>query len=227
MNPPIFSDKPKIIACYSLYNEAGLICSSIDSIKHYVDEVYVSDGAYRLDKLSNDETDEIIGDCLTAIDNLDGLLWFNRPNLTEVDKRNELFSRVKEGHWIFWIDGDEVCVGDVKKGLDKIRHAYTDLCLVRVFNNGRAWTWIPRFIRSKSNFHLDPKHWIYNYDKEVIYDGRIVYIPYTEIDDFFIINCNALRGKDRQEEDLIYKEFMGIRNWDDTNKDPIKLEVKA
>ncbi len=221
-NHPIFS---KVIACYSLYNEAGLIRSSIDGIKHYVDDIYVSDGAYRSDKLSNDYADEIIEDCLTLIDNLEGILWLNRPNLTESEKRNELFSRVEEGNWIFWIDGDEVCVGDVKKGLNKVRNAYTDLCLVRVFNNGRAWTWIPRFIRSRPNFNLEPKHWIYNYGKEVIYDGHAVYIPYTEIDDFFIINCNALRGKNRQEEDLIYKEFMAIRNWDDRSKDLI--EVKA
>lgn len=208
-----------IFSCYSVYNEEALIRSSLDTIVPYVDEVIVGDGAYRLKELSRDETMDIVAEIC------DHFLGINRPGLTEVDKRNAVFSMVPEDDWIFWIDGDEVCVGDVKKGLDKVRNAKVDLCRIRIFNNGKPWTWLPRFIRSKKNFHLGSTHWIYKYGNQVIYEGALPLIDYIDIDDFFIINCNALRPKNRQREDTIYKEFMSARKWDDRNKDMI--EVKA
>lgn len=232
--PIIFSDisdKPftKVIACYSVYNEAKLIRSSIDSIKHYVDEIFVSDGAYRINKLSDDKTGEIIDDCLVGISYTDNkpesLLWLNRSGLSEIEKRNELYARVPEGEWIFIIDGDEVCVGDVKKAIEEVKRCSLDVCLIKVFNNGKGWTWSPRFIRAKKNFRLGPNHWTYNYGDKVIYDESGIHVQSLEITDFFMINCNVLRGKERMDQDAVYREFMSARNWDETKKDLV--EVKA
>lgn len=230
MKSPIFSgicDKPftKVIACYSIYNEEALIRSSIDSIKHYVDEIYIADGAYRQNKLSDDNTPAIVEDCLIGTMETQGLLWINRPNLSEIEKRNELYARVPEGEWIFIIDGDEICVGDVKKVIQQIKQCPLDVCLIKVFNNGKGWTWSPRFIRAKKNFRLGPNHWTYNYGDKVIYDESGTHVQSLEITDFFMINCNVLRGKERIEQDIVYREFMSARNWDETKEDLV--EVKA
>ncbi len=222
--PRIFST-PKIVACYSVYNEAALIRSSLDSVKHYVDEVFVADGAYRLDKLSDDETYDIIDDCLTGMDDDIGRLWLNKPNLTEIEKRNILYSGVPGGNWIFIIDGDEICVGDVKRGLEKVRASEFPICEVQVFNNGRPWMWFPRFFRSRRDFHLKGNHWTYKYGGEVVWEGAGVKVPTLRINDFVIINCNVLRPANRLWHDTIYKAFMSARQWNENSREP--LEVQA
>ena len=51
---------------------------------------------------------------------------FRAKPLLEVEKRDLTFSVVKPGCFAFILDGDEICVGDVKAGLDFVRSKAED-----------------------------------------------------------------------------------------------------
>ena len=79
--------------------------------------------------------------------------------MLEVEKRDLFFQTVRPGGFLFIIDGDEICVGDVKAGLEQVRaNPETKIFWVQVEEEGNPG-WKPRIIKVEAGMHYGANHW--------------------------------------------------------------------
>ena len=114
----LYSRSGKLIALYSVFNDARLIEESIRSIDQLVDEVRVYDGRYsgynctcgQAHDFSCDETKEAV----SRIQSETGIniKYVQLQTMYEFDKRQIMFDELKLGDTGFVIDGDEIFYGD-------------------------------------------------------------------------------------------------------------------
>jgi len=142
-----------ILAGYCVFNEARHIEKSIRSIYDFVDKIVVIDGPYigypHNSLKSTDGTREIV-------------LSFDKVKLIDIphpmrqpDKRSLMF--FEEADWYFWIDGDEIAVGDVSRGMDYVRQSKADVLsvMVRLWNPPRnPVEWCIESIRRKGYYEV-------------------------------------------------------------------------
>lgn len=216
MTSPIFSNS-KVYACYAVYNEEELIRSSLDTVMPYVDGAFALSGKFFDDRRSDDRTDEILREFGVNI------LPY-KPNLTQIEARNYLYSQVPEGSWIFIVDGDEVVIGNMKDAMQLVRQTEKDVCSVLVFNNGSMWTLRPRFVRSRKDFHLGERHWDYCFADKKFFDGQFQ-IDHNWLKMISILNCNPLRtNPPRVEYHKNFRTFLTTKNF---YENQLKQEVPA
>jgi|SRR5579875_706964 len=220
-----------IIAGYCIYRDAEYLRSSLDSICMYVNAVILFDGRF-LDfkEMQPDGTYEIICDVASRFDPQwfrdavmnQKFVYFNTESaygpMLEVEKRQLMFDVVREHGYLFIIDGDEICVGDVKLGLEFVR-ANPDrrIFWVYVEEEGNPG-WKPRIIKVQGGMHYGANHWIILDRKNHVVtdsDERSSFNPQTDckITSFKIYNFGSKRSGERGAERVAYRETMRTRKW--------------
>lgn len=183
-------------ACYSIFNEDRLLDLSLMSIADFVDKIVIVDGPYigfdHKALKSNPKTYKILkkfGKVVTKVITID------RP-MSEEKKRSLYFTG--DCDLYFLLDGDEVVIGNIDKGLDWVRNQpHRDVFGVRVVLPRSLHSAYPRILRCKEGLYYD------RCDDMTIRDGDgKVYSPvlnFPVVPDFAIINLEFLRSVRRQE----------------------------
>jgi hypothetical protein len=223
-----------IIAGYSIYRDAEFLRSSLDSICMYVNAILLLDGRY-LDfkEMEPDESYDIIVDCASRFDPR----WFAAEMINqkvvyfstdatfgpmlEVEKRDLMFQSARPGGFLFILDGDEICVGDVKAGLDFVRaNPETKVFWVKVEEEGNPG-WKPRIIKLETGLHYGVNHWtILDRKNELVTDSvyRNEYADspdHKQITDFKIFNFGSKRSGWRGVNRVAYRESLRVKKWEE------------
>jgi len=143
-----------ILAGYCIFNEAVHIGKSIESIYDHVDRIIVIDGPYigfpHNSLKSTDGTREIVRSFGSKVELVD----IPFP-LEQWAKRSMMFGY--KADWYFWIDGDEIAVGDVGEGMDFVRRSKDEVLRVKM----RLWNppsnpaeWCIESIRQKGYYEV-------------------------------------------------------------------------
>ena len=221
------TDTP-IVAGYCIYRDDQFLRSSLDSICMYVNAVVLWDGRF-LDfkEIPEDHTYEIISDVCQRFDPR----WFTGDTMTqkfvyvnteaafgpmlEAEKRDLMFQTIRDGGFLFIIDGDEVPIGDVKAGLDFVRaNSEKKSFWVYVEEEGNPG-WKPRIIKVEKGMHYGANHWtILDYKNNVVTDST--YTPkleHAQITQFKIYNFK--RTGRRAQERQAYREALHSRKWNE------------
>lgn len=190
----------RIVAFYSIFNEAQFLKQSVESIASAVDSFVFLDGRYKgfpaKTKGSNDGTLKIIRE-------LD-VNWTYRslPDLTQMDKRSRMFDLVNEGDWILVIDGDEIAdKADTLR--DSLAKVPADIDFVRVRITGDNY-WV-RLIRCKHGARYYPNHYTIDYPKLGLVNLIRAGVVLNET--FMINNYDYKRGIDRKEQKRLYYKY--------------------
>lgn len=192
-----------------------MIRSSLDSVCSYVNAIIVLDGPFvytpRDSLKSTDGTVEIVEEFHRKNNKL--IYFSESAALSEKHKREFFFNQFGSGIRLFIIDGDEVCVGDVKKGLAKVRENKAEpLFWVKVETEG----WKPRIITNKKGLHYGENHWTILDGEDRLVTDTVLFPPMTPsntIDEFRILNLYELRSKMRDELRIQYRESMRVQGW--------------
>ncbi|MHB8603524.1 MAG: hypothetical protein ACYC9R_12895 [Nitrosotalea sp.] len=220
-----------IIAGYCIYRDVEYLRSSLDSLCMYVNAIVLFDGRF-LDfkELPPDNTYEIISDVALRFDPR----WFvgNTMNqkfvyvntdfaygpMLEVEKRQLMLDVVRARGFLFILDGDEICVGDVKTGLDIVRaNPDKKIFWVYVEEQGNPG-WKPRIIKVENGMHYGANHWtildkknlvITDSDESRSFDTN----NHCKITQFRISNLGSLRSGERGKERVKYREIMRSKKW--------------
>ncbi len=213
-----------IIAGYSIYRDAEYLRSSLDSICQYVDVVLILEGRYvDFPELPEDGTERIISETASRFDprfyltggNSQKFVVYPTEPMFEVEKRDLFFGLVREGGYLFIVDGDEIAIGDVKAGLDFVRaNDPTKVFWVYVEEDGNPG-WKPRIIRLEKGLHYGENHWtILDKNNEILTDS--VWRPspnFAKVDSFKIYNFGSKRNGERQRARIAYRETMRSKEW--------------
>jgi hypothetical protein len=215
-----------LISVHCIYREAQSLRSSFDSICHYVDALVILDGRF-LDfpELPEDGTNQIISETASRFDPKFGgeqkfVVFKTEPSL-EVEKRELAFRIVKPGCFIFILDGDEICVGDVKAGLDFVRSKAEDgisVFWVYVDEPKGNPGWKPRIIKVEEGLRYGKNHWtILRENGQLLTDS--IYREredFTKIENFKILNLGFTnRNDERKEQCVAYKDLWIGKSWEE------------
>jgi len=113
----------RIVACYSIFNEAENIIRSLESVKGFCDRIVILDGAFESyphkfkSGGSDDGTVELVREWLMAWPGEGFLALPKTPWPNQRFKRSCYFRFGEPGDWFFIIDGDE----EVESGQEMIR----------------------------------------------------------------------------------------------------------
>lgn len=217
-----------ILAAYCIYRDGQFLRSSLDSVCQYVEGVELYDGRF-LDfpDLPEDATSRIISETASRFDpRFGGSQKFGilRTNpMLEVEKRDLMFSNtnpklIEHGGYKFILDGDEICIGDVKAGLEYVREN-AELG-IKVF-----WVYVeeepgnpgfkPRIIKMEPGLHYGKNHWVV-LDKD---DNVLTDSVYRQQEDFALVpgfkiyNFGPQRNTERRKQVLQYRELRGQKKW--------------
>lgn len=119
----------KIIACYSIYNEAENIIRSLNSVASFCDRIVILDGAFEsyphkfASGGSDDGTVELVREWLLQWKGEGFLALPRSPWPNQQFKRSSYFRFGDPGDWFFVIDGDE----EVVDGQDEIHEFLTGI----------------------------------------------------------------------------------------------------
>jgi hypothetical protein len=226
-SPSFFLNKKQdvgIVAAYCIYRDDQFLRSSLDSVCQYVDAVALLDGRF-LDfpELEPDNTEQIISETASRFDRRFGgqekFGVFKTKPVLEVEKRDLTFQVVRPGNYAFILDGDEICGGDVKAGLDFVRSKAEDgikLFWVYLEEDPGNPGWKPRIIRVEEGLHYGKNHWTI-LDKEnnlltdSVYDSDRK--DFAKISHFKIYNFGPKRHSERRKQVIAYRELLGGKNW--------------
>lgn len=176
----------RINAFYSVFGHPWSFEKSLKSIIDYVERVIVVYGPYIGFPLKNFNggKDEYVRVCEKY-----GAEFFEVEDMTQSAKRSLCFELITEGEYVFIIDDDEICVGDVEVGFRKIREHDEDFGLIYVDDEMRP-DWRVRIMKCRKNFRYGPRHWeITNVNTgEVVSEYVSTRLPSFYIHDFKIYN---------------------------------------
>jgi hypothetical protein len=197
-----------IIAAYLTYRDADYLRSSLDSVCHYVDALAILDGRVLDQKeLPGDATDKIISETASRFDprfvsNGQKFAVFRTKPVLPFEKKNVIFAVVRSGCYAFLVHGDEICVGDVKSGLDYVReHALeSEIFFVKVIDplESTGSRFEPRIIKVKNGLHFSdhsPFTTVFDSDNEVFAHDKMARKRSTEISDFQIYKFSKERSE--------------------------------
>ncbi|MHB8565732.1 MAG: hypothetical protein ACYC7D_05390 [Nitrososphaerales archaeon] len=218
-----------IVASYCVYRDAEYLRSSLDSVSMYVDAIMVLDGRFLdFNPLPDDGTARIVSESASRFDpryfreeyrltqkfvylDVESVLG---PTL-EVEKRDYTFQYIPRGSYAFIIDGDEICVGDVKAGLEFVRaNADKKIFWIYVEEEGNPG-WKPRLIKVEDGMHYGANHWtILGRKNELVTDSVYADNPEQEkLTQFKILNLGSKRTGERGVERIAYREIMRKKDW--------------
>ncbi len=174
-----------IIAGYSIYRDEEFLRSSLDSICMYVNAILILDGKF-LDfhEMEPDRSYDIIVDVSSRFDPRwfaaeiinQKVVYFSTDAtygpMLEVEKRDLMFQAARPNGFLFILDGDEVCIGDVKKGLEFVRaNPETKIFWIKVEEDGNPG-YKPRIIKLEAGLHYGTNHWtILDKKNEILTDS--------------------------------------------------------
>ncbi|MCL4436144.1 MAG: glycosyltransferase family 2 protein [Thaumarchaeota archaeon] len=221
--PPTFFDERKIVACYSILNEAETIRQSLISVYPHVDKILIMDGAYEgwpsPEDNSTDETLQRIQE-VEEFFGLGKIKLQQYSRMTQGEKRNKLFTANRPGDILLVLDGDEILFGNC---LSLYRDQFTSMkCstigYVRVLHWRGAWDWRPRIFVACSDLKYD--HWFrILHGDQVICDLKANPAPAPSPDSLFfngfgVVNLHlGYRSKERDEAGNVCKEQMLREKW--------------
>ena len=108
----------KLIAYYSIYNEAEFIHESLASVYDYVDRIIIIEGAWKETyevnghKRSTDGTINIVKKFIKLYDADDKIEYYEHNENSQLEQRNLLWNYIEEDCLILLVDGDEVWEGE-------------------------------------------------------------------------------------------------------------------
>jgi cellulose synthase/poly-beta-1,6-N-acetylglucosamine synthase-like glycosyltransferase len=103
----------KLVAYYSIYNEADFIIQSLDSVTPYVDQTIIIEGAWREtyevngNLRSTDGTWQMVQEYIHKHPDRNIELHFHNED-SQLEQRNALWKYLKEDCAMLLVDGDEV-----------------------------------------------------------------------------------------------------------------------
>jgi hypothetical protein len=182
--------------------------------------------------LPEDGTNQIISDVASQFDPRFGreqkFAVFKTKPLLEVEKRDLTFEVIRPGCLAFIIDGDEICIGNVKEGLDFVRSQAEDgisVFWIYVDEPRGNPGWKPRIIKIDEGLHYGHNHWtILRKDDSVLTDT--VYQErkdFLKVSQFKIFNLGfSNRNEERQKQCIAYKDLMIRHNWQERGMDRVE-----
>jgi len=214
-----------IIAGYSIYRDAEFLRSSIDSICMYVNAVLLLDGRF-LDfiELEPDSSYEIIADVSSRFDPRwfigqamnPKIVYFNTESaygpMLEIEKRDLFFQTVRPNGFLFTINGDEVCVGDVKAGLDFVRtNPETKIFWVHTYREEKQ-SWEPRIIKVEAGHHYgNAPSIVLDKKNELVTDSVYGNLDTDKrIDAFSIFDFGAWRSGERAQAKVEFQKLKEV-----------------
>ena len=185
-----------LVAVYNVFNEAGNIEKSIESIYDYVDEILVFDGAYRdFPHKKAYSTDGM----LEIVEKYDKVKVYGAvsPYVDQCQKRTEMFVK-KPGTFYLKIDGDERCLNPWE--LERINYNFmvgygltqSDLYL-------EPYNTIRLMAHQKSLGYKGRHHWLFKGDQFLASDqayDRNTIVRYTPLQ-FENIRATGDRNRDK------------------------------
>lgn len=221
-----------IVASYCVYRDAEFLRSSLDSVSMYVDAIMILDGRFLdFEPLPEDGTARIVSESASRFDPkyfreefrisqkfvyLD--IEYSLGPMLEVEKREFTFQYIPQGSFAFIIDGDEVCIGDVKAGLDHVRaNPDKKIFWVYVEEEGNPG-WKPRIIKVENGMHYGANHWTVLDRKNLVVtdsDEKTSFNPeiHSKLTQFKIFNFGSKRSGERGYERRAYREAMRKKKW--------------
>lgn len=197
----------KVHALLNLYNDRMFLPAMLESIRERVDNIIVADGAYELYykehlKYNPDakpwSTDGSLA-FFKVIPDLPKTEWVPCPNSEpwsdQCTKRNALLNRVPVDDWFIIIDADEMIVGDMKTGLQKICDSGCIVGHAPIYNVGLDQSrlypaWHARVYQKFDGMHYHGTHWYlrdgYNRIIETSY-------PMKWVNDFVFVHLKWLK----------------------------------
>jgi hypothetical protein len=223
----------KMHALIALYNDYSSLSMCIHSIKNYVDDIIIADGAY---KLYYDEYKKAVPDAkpwstdggieiakaipnlnLKIIEPIDHKPWEN-----QCTKRTALLDAVPEGDGFIVLDADEMVYGEPARALTQI---FSSGCLAGNMpmytpglDAGHFWPyWHPRVFLKLKGMHYSRKHWNLRDG-----DGRVIETTYPVkwTDQMVLVHLKVFRGKERLMPHLGYMHMMSLDGWMEPMKMP-------
>lgn len=196
------------------YRDADYIKASLRAVMDYVDEAVFCLGKhpYSLDLKDDGTKETILSECRVPfkIDEEPGM---------EFQLRNKLVEAVKDGDFLLMLDGDEACVGEVGKAIDKVkRREDVETWWVKVeeydqFNHKnlleRRDALKPKLIRIHDGYRFRKNHWhLHDASGKLVTDWVISTVQYDYVKDFVIKNNGGERKGKYQENRQANIKFM-------------------
>lgn len=204
----------KVIACYSVFNEADFLQASLSLIEPHVDEIWLVDGPYanfeHTESYSTDGT-------LTIIQSFSELhpkkikLLASAEFPNQMAKRNTYLEKVAEGDWLFIIDGDELPWGNLHQ-LKTLLHQEKYLVVNVLLQHTPllAAVPLPRLIHKINGMKYKDHHAHIDLKGENILESSNVNIG--QLYPIHLIHLNAYRSAERQEKKDFYFMFKKFQN---------------
>lgn len=222
----------------SFWNERRFILSAIKHALPFVDKLILVDGAYESMRNygfpyphSGDGTLERIRDCLPD-------KYWKKIKLyevsdfwkNEVEKRNFMLSKAREGDYVFIVDGDEITWGLPKLLRETLTRIAPDVIYIPVYSIPDTEYFpvqqnqlMPRIFRKRRGWKYKDKHWwIVDEDGDLVMSHNLPpqnqNLPhhkysYMAIDFMGITNMRGLKPTWRKKLAKTYYIDMGEKGW--------------
>lgn len=168
----------KLHCCINLYNDRTFLAATLESIREVVDSIIVADGAYELyykryKEFTPDAQPYSTDGSLAILKHFKDAppIHIIHPSTgqktcwkNQTEKRTALIQAVPDGDWFLILDADEMMMGDVQEGMEKI---YDSGCIVAqtpLYNPGTHLerlrkAWHPRVFKKTPGMHYKGTHW--------------------------------------------------------------------
>jgi glycosyltransferase involved in cell wall biosynthesis len=221
-------------ACINLYNDCQFLATCLESIKEYVDEIIIADGAYELYyrqfKQAYPQAQPWSTDgSLQIIESLDGLpavriLRCTKPWLNQTVKRNALLDAVHPGEWFLIIDADEMLTGDIDEAFTEITESGCVLGRIPLVNVGLAtdrmvYYWHPRLFLKMPGMHYDFTHWQLRDKANRIIENTY---PVWWTSSCAMIHFKVFKTRSRLQPHREYMDQLGYRGWLEPNREEVE-----
>ena len=219
----------KLHALLNLYNDRTFLAATLESIKDHVDTLIVADGAYNLyyeryreftenaKPYSTDGSIQIIQSFSDAPPTKILYPPEGREHcwLNQTVKRTALVDAVPAGDWFLIIDADEMMMGDVQEGMEKV---YDSGCIgasTPIYTPGThvdrlKMKWHPRIFRKSMGMHYSGTHWhLRDKHKRIIEEKYPLY--WTDI--MALVHFKPFRDQTRLIPHQNYMVDLMMRGW--------------
>ena len=225
------------VACLSIYNDRSFLSSCLESIieADCFDTLIVADGAYRLyfeeyrmhDSKARPWSSDGSMEIVQAFKDLPDLRILKPPQgapnsgleydcwENQAVKRTALIEAVADGDWFTIIDADEMLMGDVQEGYEKIFGSDCVVASCPLWLPGsdvdRYWReWHPRFFRKVPGMHYKGTHWhLKDRVDRVIEETYPVYWT----DTLCLVHLKGLKPQSRMIPHQNYMAQLANRGW--------------
>lgn len=217
----------KVHALLNLYNDRMFLVPMLESMRDRVDNIIVADGAYQLyykehlnynpnaKPWSTDGSLELIK-CLPDLPPIQHISCpNNEPWPDQCAKRNALLDAVPIDDWLIIIDADEMLVGDVKTGMQRIEASGCIVGHAPLYNVGldeaRLFpAWHARIYQKTEGLHYYGTHWYLRDSFNRVVETNY---PMKWINNFVFVHLKWLKSMGRLVSHDNYMRDMKRQGW--------------